>query len=113
MKRVFNFRPPPLVERTQLPPEKQPHRTLYGKLACYMRGIDPYPPPTAPSQINVEIQEENKVKKEKSPKKEESEMQIISQEIVVDPKNEEKKIYPINIEEPKISEMPNIENKKE
>eukprot|EP00826_Nyctotherus_ovalis_P031312 TRINITY_DN2500_c0_g3_i1.p2 TRINITY_DN2500_c0_g3~~TRINITY_DN2500_c0_g3_i1.p2 ORF type:complete len:172 (-),score=36.48 TRINITY_DN2500_c0_g3_i1:138-653(-) len=45
--RVWNFHSPPLIERAELPLEKQPHQTIYGKLACYVNGIDPYPPSSA------------------------------------------------------------------
>ena len=42
--RQMNFEEPPLIPREELPEELQPHRTFYGKVACFMNGIDPYPP---------------------------------------------------------------------
>eukprot|EP01022_Parablepharisma_sp_SALTPOND_P008327 TRINITY_DN135666_c0_g1_i1.p1 TRINITY_DN135666_c0_g1~~TRINITY_DN135666_c0_g1_i1.p1 ORF type:complete len:276 (+),score=32.22 TRINITY_DN135666_c0_g1_i1:1735-2562(+) len=56
--RVWNFQPAPMIERAELPPEKQPHRSIYGKLSCYMRGINPYPPPRAPAEVQVEVKGE-------------------------------------------------------
>lgn len=53
--RVWNFGHVPLVERTDLPEDKQPHRSIYGKLACYLNGIDPYPPPKPPGQVLVSM----------------------------------------------------------
>ena len=53
-KRVYNFEPAPLVERAELPPEKQPNKTVYGKLACYMNGVSPYPPRNPPAEVKIE-----------------------------------------------------------
>ena len=33
-----------MIPREELPEESQPHRTFYGKLTCYLNGINPYPP---------------------------------------------------------------------
>jgi hypothetical protein len=41
--RQLNFEDPPLVPREELPEEFQPHRSFYGKLSCYVNGIDPNP----------------------------------------------------------------------
>eukprot|EP00826_Nyctotherus_ovalis_P056902 TRINITY_DN7764_c0_g1_i23.p2 TRINITY_DN7764_c0_g1~~TRINITY_DN7764_c0_g1_i23.p2 ORF type:complete len:295 (-),score=82.83 TRINITY_DN7764_c0_g1_i23:18-902(-) len=57
--RVWNFGHVPLVERTELPENKQPHRSVYGKLACYLNGIDPYPPPKPPGQVLVNMDSAN------------------------------------------------------
>jgi hypothetical protein len=42
--RQLNFEEPPLVPREDLPEEYQPHRSFYGKMACFVNGIDPNPP---------------------------------------------------------------------
>lgn len=47
--RQLNFEDPPLVPREELPEDKQPHRSFYGKLACFLNNIDPYPPKCATS----------------------------------------------------------------
>jgi len=52
--RVWNFRHAPLVERADLPEDKQPHRSIYGKFICYAHGISPYPPPRAPGEVVVD-----------------------------------------------------------
>ena len=41
--RQLNFEDPPLVPREELPAERQPHRSFYGKMSCFMNGMDPYP----------------------------------------------------------------------
>ena len=57
--RILNFEHAPLVERSELPPEKQPHRSLYGKVSCYINGISPYPPKaTDPVELLVNEKEE-------------------------------------------------------
>ena len=33
-----------MVPRDELPEQYQPHRSFYGKLTCYLNGINPYPP---------------------------------------------------------------------
>ena len=43
-RRQLNFEDPPLIPREELPEQKQPHRTFYGKVSCFMNGLDPYPP---------------------------------------------------------------------
>jgi hypothetical protein len=43
IKRTKDFKEPPLIPREDLPAEFQPHRSFYGKLSCYMNGIDPFP----------------------------------------------------------------------
>lgn len=43
MSRQLNFDDPPLVPREELPEELQPHRSFYGKMACFINGIDPNP----------------------------------------------------------------------
>ncbi len=53
--RVWNFDHAPLVERTELPPDKQPHRSVYGKLSCYINGISPYPPARPPEEVKVQF----------------------------------------------------------
>ena len=57
--RVWNFNSAPLVERAELPPEKQPHKSLYGKLSCYINGINPYPSNNT-STIELIVDKENK-----------------------------------------------------
>lgn len=42
--RQLNFDDPPLIPREDLPDEFQPHRSFYGKLSCFVNGIDPNPP---------------------------------------------------------------------
>lgn len=42
-RRTKEFDGPPLVPREELPEQFQPHRSFYGKLSCYLNGIDPYP----------------------------------------------------------------------
>lgn len=42
-KRQVNFEDPPLIPREDLPEVNQPHRSFYGKMSCFMNGIDPYP----------------------------------------------------------------------
>ena len=44
IKRVANFKDPPMVPREELPANRQPHRSFYGKLSCYLNGVSPYPP---------------------------------------------------------------------
>ena len=60
-KRVWNFEPAPLVERSDLPEEKQPHRSIYGKFSCYINGINPYPAPRPPMEIRVEPKSEREI----------------------------------------------------
>ena len=43
-KRNLEFEEPPMVPRDEIPEEKQPHNSLYGRLSSYMSGINPYPP---------------------------------------------------------------------
>ncbi|TNV78154.1 hypothetical protein FGO68_gene14585 [Halteria grandinella] len=43
ISRQLNFEDPPLVPREELPEELQPHRSFYGKMACFVNGIDPNP----------------------------------------------------------------------
>jgi len=42
--RIKNFEEPPLIPREELPDDYQPHKSFYGKMSCFMNGIDPYPP---------------------------------------------------------------------
>ena len=42
--RQMNFEDPPMIPREELPEQHQPHRSFYGKIACFMNGVDPYPP---------------------------------------------------------------------
>ncbi len=51
--RILNFGKAPLVERSELPEDKQPHQSLYGKFSCYINGINPYPPPRPPAEVQV------------------------------------------------------------
>ncbi len=44
-----------MVERSELPPDKQPHLSIYGKLACYSHGVSPYPPTKAPEELKVDF----------------------------------------------------------
>ena len=56
--RILNVEHAPRVERAELPPEKQPHRRLYGKVTCYINGISPYPPKvTDPVELLVNEKE--------------------------------------------------------
>lgn len=43
-QRQKDFGDVPLVAREDLPEENQPHRSFYGKMACFANGKDPYPP---------------------------------------------------------------------
>jgi hypothetical protein len=52
VKRQVNFEDPKMVPREDLPAEFQPHRSLYGKLANYVNGIDPYPQEDEPQVAN-------------------------------------------------------------
>lgn len=49
--RVWNFKSAPMVERSELPPKYQPHKSLYGKFTCWTHGINPYPPSNSTSEI--------------------------------------------------------------
>lgn len=42
--RNVDFDDPPMVPREELPEEYQPHNSIYGKLASYANGVNPYPP---------------------------------------------------------------------
>jgi hypothetical protein len=53
----MQFEDPPLVPREELPEEFQPHRSFYGKVACFVNGIDPYPPKQ--KQLNNPIDSSN------------------------------------------------------
>ena len=33
-----------MIDREDLPEEFKPHRSFYGKVACFMNSVDPYPP---------------------------------------------------------------------
>lgn len=40
----MNFEEPPMIPREDLPNQHQPHRSFYGKLTCYLNGVNPFPP---------------------------------------------------------------------
>ena len=42
--RNLNCEEPPMIPREELPEDKQPHNTFYGRMSNYMSGINPYPP---------------------------------------------------------------------
>lgn len=62
VRRQRDFDNPPLIPREELPVEYQPHRSFYGKVSCYMNGIDPYPQEDQPKvePLNVDLEEETK-----------------------------------------------------
>lgn len=39
----MNFEDPPMIPREDLPDQFKPHRSFYGKVSCFMNGVDPYP----------------------------------------------------------------------
>lgn len=100
INRVWNFKPAPLVERTELPPEKQPNRTIYGKLACFLKGIDPNPPPRPLAEVSIASVAEQSKNAQKY-------------EIVDTTKVEDKKEEPaVNVEEVDVKKF-SLEEKKE
>lgn len=52
--RTRDFGEAKLVPREELPDEMQPHKSIYGKVACLMNGIDPYPPKPKDTALDVE-----------------------------------------------------------
>ena len=42
------------MPREELEENRQPHRSFYGKMACYMDGVNPYPP----RKLNEESEDE-------------------------------------------------------
>eukprot|EP00831_Metopus_contortus_P059795 TRINITY_DN5176_c0_g1_i2.p1 TRINITY_DN5176_c0_g1~~TRINITY_DN5176_c0_g1_i2.p1 ORF type:complete len:290 (-),score=52.11 TRINITY_DN5176_c0_g1_i2:54-923(-) len=77
-KRVYNFDHAPMIERSELPTEKQPHKSVWGKFSCYINGVNPYPPkPLALEEIKSNVtQEENMYEKEEKIEKESSEVKV-------------------------------------
>ena len=42
--RNMNFEEPKMIPREDLASNKQPHKSIYGKLSSYVNGVNPYPP---------------------------------------------------------------------
>lgn len=67
--RQLNFELPPLVPREELPEEKQPHKSVYGKVTCFLNGYNAYPedynekgePKVIPGTENPHTQDLNEV----------------------------------------------------
>jgi len=49
--RQMNFEDPPMRPRDEIPEEEQPHKSFYGKISCFMNGVDPYPPRLGPVTV--------------------------------------------------------------
>ncbi|CAI2375388.1 unnamed protein product [Moneuplotes crassus] len=66
LTRNMNFEEPPMVPREDIPEDNQPHTTFYGKMTCYLNGINPYPPghKNNPAKTNdtVDALDKSKVK---------------------------------------------------
>lgn len=52
--RTRDFGEAKLVPREELTEEQQPHRSIYGKVACLINGIDPYPPKISAPAVDLE-----------------------------------------------------------
>ena len=52
--RTRDFGEAKLVPREELTEEQQPHRSIYGKVACLINGIDPYPPKISAPAVDIE-----------------------------------------------------------
>lgn len=52
--RTRDFGDAKLVPREELTEEQQPHRSIYGKVACLINGIDPYPPKNSSRPVDLE-----------------------------------------------------------
>ena len=55
--RQLNFEDPPMIPREELPEDYQPHKSFYGKVACFMNGVDPYP--NKKDQVKATLEEDN------------------------------------------------------